>query len=102
MAFLRATLSQGLKLNPDVEWDGSKDFKCMISGLLDLDFASICGWAVFLNGMPISMCSKMQIYMSLLFMEAELVAVTACVQDMLYSMQFMESVGLTDTGQQRI
>ena len=41
------------------------------------------------------MRSKMQDCMTLSVTEAELVVATACAQDMLFSMQLMESIGLT-------
>ena len=41
------------------------------------------------------MRSKMQDCMTLSVTEAELVAAAACVQDMLFLMQLMESIGLT-------
>ena len=102
MTYLTATPKQGLTLKPSEKWGGSKEFEFMISGFSDLDFAkeptewkSVSGWAVFLNGAPISMSSKMQDCMTLSVTEAELVAATACVQDMLFSMRLMESIGLT-------
>ena len=48
-------------------------------------------WAVFLNGAPISMHSKMQDCTT----EAELVAAMACARDMLFLKQLLESIGLT-------
>ena len=71
-------------------------------GFSDSDFAkepterkSVSGWAVFLNGAPISMRSKMQDCTTLWVTEAELVAAMACAQDMLFSMRLMEPIGLT-------
>ena len=49
---------------------------------------------MFLNGVPILMQSKMQDYKTLSVMEAELVAATACAQDILFSMRLLESIGL--------
>ena len=40
------------------------------------------------------MQSKMQDYKTLSVMEAELVAATACAQDILFSMRLLESIGL--------
>ena len=89
-------------MKPKEKWDGSKEFEFTISGFSDSDFAkelteqkSVSSWVVFLNSAPISMRSKMQDCMTLSVTEAELVAAMACVQDMLFLMQLMESIGLT-------
>jgi hypothetical protein len=102
MVYLTATPERGLTLKPNVQWDGSKEFEFTITGFSDSDFAkdpaarkSVSGWSVFLNGAPISMRSKMQDCTTLSVTEAELVAATACAQDMLFSMRLMESIGLT-------
>jgi len=102
MAYLTATPNRGLTLQPSVQWDGSLEFQFTIAGFSDLDFKkdpatrkSVSGWAVFLNGAPISMRSKMQDCTTLSVTEAELVAATACVQDMLFAMRLMESIGLS-------
>ena len=96
-----ATSEQSLTPHPNVKWDGSKDFKFKIAGFSDLHFGkdpemhkSVSGWAVFLNGAPILMRSKMQDCTTLSVVEAELVAATACAQDMLFLMQLLESIGL--------
>ena len=102
MAYLMATPKRGLTLKPSEKWDASKEFEFTISGFSDSDFAkepterkSVSGWAVFLNGAPISMRSKMQDCTTLWVTEAELVAAMACAQDMLFSMRLMEPIGLT-------
>jgi hypothetical protein len=101
MTYLTAMPKQGLTLKPSEKWDGSREFEFTISGFSDSDFAkepterkSVSGWAVFLNGAPISMRSKMQDCTTLSVTEAELVAAMACAQDMLFSMRLMESIGL--------
>ena len=100
MTYLTATPKRGLTLKPSEKWDGSKEFEFTISGFSDSDFAkepterkSVSGWAVFLNGAPILMRSKMQDCTMLLVTEAELVAAMACAQDMWFLMRLMESIG---------
>ena len=93
MTYVTAMADFGLMLEPNAKCDGSKEFEFEVAGYSDSDFAkdpatrkSVSGWAVFLNGKPISMRSKMQDCTTLSVMEAELVAAMACAQDMLFSM----------------
>jgi len=102
MAYLTTTSNRALTLQPSVQCDGSRDFQFTIAGFSDSDFAkdpatrkSASGWAVFLNKAPISMRSKMQDCTTLSVTEAELVAATACAQDILFAMRLMESIGLS-------
>ena len=97
----QVTPKQGLTLKLSEKWDGSNEFEFTILGFSDSDFAkepterkSVSSWAVFLNGAPISMHSKMQDCTTLSVTEADLVAAMACAQDMLFSMRLMESIGL--------
>ena len=99
--YLTAMADHGLMLEPNTKWDGSKEFEFEVTRHSDSDFAkdpatckSVSRWAVFLNGAPISMRSKMQDCMTLLVTEVELVVAMACTQDMLFSMQLLESIGL--------
>ena len=55
---------------------------------------SVSGYATFLNGAPVTAKSKMQDCVTLSVTEAELVAATNCVQDMIYTKKVLESVGL--------
>ena len=91
MKYLTMTSDQGLMLEPNAKWDRSKEFDFEIAGFLDSDFAkdpathkSVSGWAVFLNGAPILMQSRIQDCTTLSVMEAELVVATTCAQDMLF------------------
>ena len=101
MTYITAMADFGLTLEPNEKWDGSKEFEFEVAGYSDSDFAkdpatlkSVSGWAVFLNGAPILMRSKMQDCTTLSVMEVELVAAMACVQDMLFTMGLLESIGL--------
>ena len=67
----------------------------------DSDFAkdpetrrSVSAWATFLNGAPYVRKSKMQRFVTLSVTEAECVAATSCIQDMMYGKNFLESLGL--------
>ena len=101
MMYCLGTPNRGLNLRPNRRWDGNRDFEFEISGWSDSDFAkdvetrrSVSGWSVFLEGASISENSKMQDCVTLSSTEAEYVAATSCVQDMLFAMRVMESMGL--------
>ena len=101
MKYVVATPERGLVLKPDAVWDGTKDFVFTITGRSDSDFAkcpetrkSVTGYTAFLNGAPFKMRSVMQNVVALSVTEAEEVAATECVQDMLFAMHLLESMGL--------
>mmetsp|Transcript_19788 Transcript_19788/g.30384 ORF Transcript_19788/g.30384 Transcript_19788/m.30384 type:complete len:328 (+) Transcript_19788:378-1361(+) len=101
MRYCISTPSRGLELKPKRSWDGDRAFEFEIEGWSDSDYAndveqrrSVSGWAVFLEGAPISMKSQMQHCVTLSSTEAEYVAATSCFQDMLFVMQVVESIGL--------
>ena len=102
MKYCTDTKNQGLKLNPTGKWDGKdKNYKFKITGKSDSDYAkdpdtrrSVSGWAAFLNDAPYTRKSRMQKFVTLSVTEAECVAATECVQDMLYGKRFLESLGL--------
>jgi hypothetical protein len=94
------TPERGLLLKPNCAWDGNPAFLFTISGKSDSNYAtdetrrSISGYATYLNGSPITMKSGMQQFVKLSVTEAELVAAVSCMQDMLYNMRILESLGL--------
>ena len=103
MKYCVDTKHRGLTLDPIGTWDG-KDlgFEFKIVGISDSDYAkdkttrrSVNGWLVTLNGSPVAFKSKMMTVVALSVTEAELFAATNCVQDMLYVMRLVESIGLT-------
>ena len=101
MRYCLSTPNRGLELKPRRSWDGNREFEFEIEGWSDSDYAndvenrrSVSGWAVFLEGAPIAMKSQMQHSVTLSSTEAEYVAATSCVQDMLFAMQVVESIGL--------
>ena len=102
MKYCVGSKNQGLLLKPNKKWDGKdKDFLFEIDGLSDSDYAkdpvtrrSVSGWTVTLNGAPYVRKSKMQKFVTLSVTEAECVAATSCVQDMIYGKNFLESLGL--------
>ena len=101
MSYCVETPDKGVKLNPNANWDGTKNFEFTISGRSDSDYAkdpvtrrSITGYAAYLNGAPYSMRSKKQPWVALSVTEAEAVAASDCVRDMMYGKNFLESMGL--------
>ena len=101
MKYCMDTKEKGLMLKPNKKWNGSKDFEFEITGDSDSNFAtcpetrrSVSGWSAKLNGAPYTRKSKMQKFVTLSVTEAECVAATSCVQDMLFGKRFLESLGL--------
>ena len=102
MGYCLETPERGLTLKPSRKWDGKdRNFEFIIRGKSDSDFAkdpetrrSVKGWAVFLEDAPISMKSKMLEYVAMSVTEAEHAAAVACVQDMLFAMRVLQSIGL--------
>ena len=102
MDYCCATKNTGLILNPSGKWKGKlDDTKFEIVGISDSDYAknldnrrSVSGYSVFLNGAPVAMKSKMQDIVTLSVTEAELIAATECVKEMLYVRKVIESIGL--------
>ena len=101
MKYCVDTPERGWFLKPKGVWDGTKNFKFIISGESDSDFAkdpqkrrSVSGWATFLNDAPVTIKSKMQEIATLCVTEAELVAAVQCAQDMIFTMRVLELIGL--------
>lgn len=77
------------------------NFELEITGGSDSDFTkdptirkSIGGWYTALQGVPYTGKSEMQKFVTLSVTEAECVAATNCVQDMVFGMNFLRSLGL--------
>ena len=88
-------------MQPDGHWDGSKDFKFEIDGILDSGDATepeshkrCGGLQVFLNKASIAHKSKMQPSMSLIMAKGDLIAAVEVAQIMLFTMCVMEYIGL--------
>jgi hypothetical protein len=101
MRYCVATAFRGLFLKPSRKWDGSKDFKFIIKGRSDANYAtdpenrrSVSGYSVFLEDAPVAMKCVGQKMVTLSTAEAELAAATQCAQEMLYVMRILESIGL--------
>jgi hypothetical protein len=101
LAYVVSTPNRGLVLAPTTTWDGNPEFEFEISGVADasykpyLDTAlSVGGHGVFLNGAPISEKSKIQQSTTLSVTEAKLCSGVDCVQEMLFAMRVVESIGL--------
>ena len=101
MRYVVGTPERGLLLKPIGEWDGRKDYEFVISGHSDSNHAkcpdmhkSVTGYTAFLCGAPFKFRSVMQNVVALSVTEAEEIAATECVQDMLFAMHLLESMGL--------
>lgn len=101
MQYCISTKNRGLVLKPNREWDGNKDFKFVIKGRSDANYAtdpetrkSVTGFTVFLEGAPVVMKCVGQKSVTLSTAESELASATACAQSMLYVMRVLESIGL--------
>jgi len=100
MSYIILTPERGKLLKPTRMYEG-KDFEFVIVGRSDSDCAkdperrrSVSGYSTFVEGCPVSTKCRMQQCVTLSVTEAEYVSATECVQDMLYSMQILESIGL--------
>ena len=101
MKYLDSTPNRGLLLKPNCHWNGDPNFEFVVSGQSDSDFAkdlekrcSVTGYVTFLCGAPVTMKSKMQSQVALSVTSAESAAGVSCVQDMLFIMHVLESIGL--------
>ena len=100
MCYCLSTPSHGWTLKPSASWDGLKDYEFEIPSYSNLEYVrdeschSVNGWSTFLHDSPISFKSLMMPIVALSVMEAEFFATVLCVQDMLYSMWVMNSLGL--------
>jgi hypothetical protein len=101
MSFCVNTKENGILIDPHGEWNGKTDNNQQfeISGISDSDYAkdivtrkSVSGYIVFLNKSLISARSKMQECVTLSVAEVELMALIACVQEMIHIKQLIESM----------
>jgi hypothetical protein len=83
------------------EWSGDPAFEFHITGVADASYnpyqdttLSVGGLTVFLQGAQISEKSKVLQATTLYVTEAELCSGIECVQDMLFGMRVLESIGL--------
>jgi hypothetical protein len=100
MKYCVGTPNRRMFLKPNAVWDGNPDFEFVISGRSDSDYTkdverrrSVSGYSVFLSAETVAMASRMQEHVTLSVTEAELAAATQCVQDMLFTMRVVESIG---------
>ncbi len=101
MKYVCDTEERGLTLNPTQKWDGSKNHEFVISVRSDSDYAkdtqtqkSISGYVVYLEGAPVMFKISMQKSVALSVCKAEQTLGVLCAQDMLYTMNVLESMGL--------
>jgi hypothetical protein len=103
MAYCVDTKEKGVIIKPKGKWKEhpENDNFFEIVGILDSDYAKDCktcqsvtGFVVFLNGALVAARSKMQECVTLSVTEAELVAATIWVQDMIYVKNVLSLIGL--------
>jgi hypothetical protein len=102
MKYVVLTPDVGLVLKPKRKWDGKdKNFEFEISGMADAEYAkdtesrrSVSGYCTFLEGAVVSAKSKQQRCVTLSTTEAEMMAMTDCVQDMMFIRDVLQSMEL--------
>jgi hypothetical protein len=93
---------RGLVPKPNRNWYGEdKRFEFEITGMADAEYAkdtesrqSISGYCTFLEGAAVSAKSKQQRSVMLSTTEAEIMAMTECVQDMIFIKDVLQSIEL--------
>jgi hypothetical protein len=103
MNYVKHTKEFGNFIQPNSEWDpGDNSFTFIITGKSDSEYAadpetrrSVSGGTTFLCGSPVMARSRMQKCITLSVTEAEFVSACETVQDMLFCMRVIESMGLS-------
>ena len=95
------TPNRGVTLRPEGSWDGTKDYKFIISGRSDSDYVKdpdtrklVSGTRVSVNGAPTQWRRATHKHVTLFVTEAEHAAAVTCAQDMIHQKHIVESVGL--------
>ena len=101
MNYVKSTKHLGNIIKPNAKWDGNQSFEFIIRGKSDSEYAtdpetrrSVSGVTVFLFDAVIKASSRMQKCITLSVTEAEFVAIVECIQDMMFAMRVIESMGL--------
>ena len=102
IGFLSRTKNRGWKLMPKRKWDKKdKLFEFRISGKPDSDYAtcthtrkSVTGYMVWFEGTLIAVRSVMQKVVAISTVEAELIALVMCIQEMMYLKKLVEALEL--------
>jgi hypothetical protein len=100
MRFILNTADRGLVLKPEGKWDGyDRNYLFEVSGRSDAAYFTkggygVSGYIVFLQKTPIAWKCVGQRYATLSSAEAELGSAVSCVQNMLFAMRVIESMGL--------
>jgi hypothetical protein len=99
--YLTCTKDAGLLLKLTRKWDGTNEFQFKIRNRSDSDYAkymwsrgSVLGYMTILEAAPCMHQSATQKTVALSVTEAEINAAVLCVQDMLYTKNLIESIGL--------
>ena len=95
------TPNRGVTLLPEGSWDGTKDYKFIISRRSDADYAKdpdtrklVSGTRVSVNGAPTQWRSATQKHVTLSVTETEQSAAVTCAQDMIHQKYILEFMGL--------
>jgi Reverse transcriptase (RNA-dependent DNA polymerase) len=101
MDYCVSTADRGRKVSPAQRWDGTKEAVFVVSGTADAAYnqcpdsrKSVSGNTTELQGVPVITRSFMQDTRKLSVTEAELDSLVSNVQDMLFTRQVVESMGL--------
>ena len=102
MQYCIDTKNRGWTLKPTREWKNKdKDFEFIITGNADSNYAtcaetrkSVTGYIVRVENAIVAAKSGMQKIVALSTTEAEIIAAVQCVQEMLYVMKLIQSIGL--------
>jgi hypothetical protein len=102
MKYCRDTPKRGWTLKPDRNWDGkNKNFLFIIKGKSDSNYAtcketrrSVSGYVIYLEGALVSVKSGMQKIIALSVSEAEIIALVQCVQEIMFIVKLINSLGL--------
>ena len=101
MQYCVTTSKRGLSINPNIQWDGSKDYEFCIEGYSDAAYNScpdtssgVSGCTTTFIGVPVITRSSTQRTAKLSVCEAELDSAVETVQDMLFTRNIVESMEL--------
>ena len=102
MQYCVQTPNRGWTLKPARKWtDNDRNFEFNVTGIADSNYAtcpdtrkSVTGYIVRVENAIVAAKSGMQKIVALSTTEAEVIAAVQCVQEMLYVMKMLQSLGL--------
>ena len=103
LRYLKGTRSLGLKYSKPKD-DGPRNHSNILWGYVDSDWAgcpstrkSTTGYVLMLNGAAISWKSKLQTIVALSTAEAEMVAASSMIQEVIYLRKLLDNLGFTQS-----